>query len=85
MFLNEINPHLMNIYIDTGERWHQGLSEFISNYIKGINLEVPMICPRCGRLLIERIRKDDGRKFIGCTGFSATGCKYTYNTLIQMI
>ncbi len=79
MFLNEINPYLMNIYIDTGERWHQGLSGFISNYIKGISLEVPMICPRCGRLLTERTRKDNGRKFIGCTGFSATGCKYTYN------
>jgi len=79
MFLKEINPYLMSICIDTGERWHQGLSEFISNYIKGINLEVPMICPECGRLLIERIRKVDGQKFIGCTGFSATGCNYTYN------
>jgi len=79
MFLKEINPHLMNVYIDTGERWHQGLSEFFSNYIKGIDLEVPIICPKCGRLLIERIRKVDGRKFIGCTGFSATGCNYTYN------
>jgi len=79
MFLKEINPYLMSICIDTGERWHQGLSKFISNYIKGINLEVPMICPECGRLLIERIRKVDGQKFIGCTGFSATGCNYTYN------
>ena len=79
MFLNEINPHLMNIYIDTGERWHQGLSEFISNYIKGINLEVPMICPRCGRLLTERTRKVDGHKFMGCTGFYAIDCRYTYD------
>ena len=79
MFLNEINPYLMNIYIDTGERWHQGLSEFFSNYVKGISLEVPIICPRCGRLLTECTRKVDGHKFMGCTGFSKTGCKYTYD------
>lgn len=79
MFLNEINPYLMNIYIDTAERWRQGLSEFISNYIKGISLEVPMICPRCGRLLTERTRKVDGHKFMGCTGFYAIDCRYTYD------
>jgi len=79
MFLNEINPYLMNIYIDTGERWHQGLSEFFSNYIKGISLEVPIVCPKCGRLLTERTRGVDGHKFMGCTGFFKTGCKYTYD------
>jgi DNA helicase-4 len=79
MFLNEINQYLMNIYIDTGERWHQGLSDFFSNYIKGLSLEVPIICPECGRLLTERTRKADDHKFMGCTGFFKTGCKYTYN------
>ncbi|KKM22321.1 hypothetical protein LCGC14_1626530, partial [marine sediment metagenome] len=79
MFLNEINQYLMNIYIDTGERWHQGLPEFFSNYIKGISLEVPIICPSCGRLLIQRTRKVDGHKFMGCTGFFKTGCKYTHD------
>ncbi len=79
MFLNEINPYLMNVYIDTGERWHQGLSEFFSNYINGISLEIPIICPRCGRLLTERTRRVDGYKFLGCTGFFSTGCNYTYN------
>lgn len=77
MFLNEINPYLMNIYIDTAERWHQGVSEFISNYVKGINLEIPMICPRCGRLLVEK--EGTYGRFLGCTGFSATDCRYTYN------
>jgi DNA helicase-4 len=77
MFLNEINPYLMNIYVDTGERWHQGLSEFISNYVKGIDLEVPIICPRCGRLLIEK--QGTYGRFLGCTGYSKTDCRYTYN------
>ena len=79
MFLNEINPYLMNVHIDTGERWRQGLSEFFSSYIKGISLEIPIICPRCGRFLTERTRKADGHKFMGCIGFFKTGCKYTYN------
>ncbi|MFX0030156.1 MAG: UvrD-helicase domain-containing protein [Candidatus Hermodarchaeota archaeon] len=77
MFLNEINPYLMNIYIDTGERWHQGLSEFFSNYIKGISLEVPIICPRCGRFLVEKQGKYG--RFLGCAGFSSIDCRYTYN------
>jgi DNA helicase-4 len=79
MFLNEINPYLMNVFIDTGERWRQGLSEFFSSYIKELSLDFPMICPKCGRLLTERIRRVDGHKFIGCTGFHSTGCKFTFD------
>lgn len=77
IFLNEISTHLMNIYIDTTERWHQGLSKFISNRIKGITSKLPIICPRCGRILTEK----DGRygKFLGCSGYYRIGCRYTYN------
>ena len=77
IFLNEISPHFMNIYVDTTERWHQGLSDFISNHIKGIPSKMPIICPRCGRLLIEK----EGRygKFLGCSGYYRNGCTYTYD------
>ena len=76
IFLNEISPHLKNIYIDTTERWHQGLSNLISNHIKGIPSKIPIICPRCGRFLTKK----EGRygNFMGCTGYYGKGCKYTY-------
>ena len=74
MFLNEVSPYLMNIYIDTTEVWFLGLSDFISKYIKGISLEIPMICPRCGRLLTER--EGTYGRFLGCRGFPE--CKYIY-------
>lgn len=35
------------------------------------------ICPLCGRDLMERHRRSDGKTFIGCSGYPA--CRYTRN------
>lgn len=44
-----------------------------------INLshENPIVCPSCGSPLT--VRKGPYGTFLGCTGFSAIDCRYTYN------
>ena len=37
--------------------------------------EGAMVCPRCGEQLVERRRRNDGNRFLGCTGFPA--CRHT--------
>ena len=37
--------------------------------------EGAMVCPRCGEQLVERRRRSDGNRFLGCTGFPA--CRHT--------
>lgn len=35
----------------------------------------PRRCPRCGKALVERMRRQDGSRFIGCSGYPL--CRYT--------
>jgi hypothetical protein len=37
--------------------------------------EGAMVCPRCGEALVERRRRSDGNRFLGCKGFPA--CRHT--------
>ena len=37
--------------------------------------EGAMVCPRCGEPLVERRRRSDGNRFLGCKGFPA--CRHT--------
>lgn len=32
-------------------------------------------CPKCGSILVKRIRKSDGKAFYGCSEYFTTGCK----------
>ena len=77
MFLIEIEPYLKKIFIDSIENWNQILSRFISNLIQGKlrEIEHPIFCKLCGRLLKEREGKYG--KFLGCTGYPK--CRYIYN------
>lgn len=34
------------------------------------------ICPKCGKLLVKRINRQNGTEFLGCSGYKM-GCKYT--------
>ena len=37
--------------------------------------EGAMVCPRCGGQMVERRRRSDGNRFLGCAGFPA--CRHT--------
>ena len=49
------------------------LKPFREWFLENVNNFGP--CPKCGKSLIIRKRKDNGNEFLACTGFP--GCKYT--------
>jgi len=73
MFLNEINPYLMRLRLDSTKRWDEGLSDYMRSFIKGILPETPISCPNCDSFLVKRT----GRKgnFLGCSRYPK--CNYT--------
>ena len=73
MFLNEIDPFLSRIHIDTGLMWTDVLPDQVSSYLNNEEMSYVNICPECGRRLVER----SGRygRFMGCLGYPT--CEYT--------
>jgi len=73
MFLNEINPYLMRLRLDSTKRWDEGLSDYMKSFIKGILPDTPISCPNCDSFLVKR----SGRKgnFLGCSRYPK--CNYT--------
>jgi len=73
IFLNEINPYLMRLRLDTTKRWDEGLSDYMKSFIKGILPATPISCPKCDSFLVKRTGKKGN--FIGCSHYPK--CKYT--------
>jgi len=73
MFLNEINPYLMRLRLDTTKRWDEGLSDYMKSFIKGILPATPISCPKCDSFLVKRTGKKG--KFLGCSRYPK--CNYT--------
>ena len=73
MFLNEINPYLMRLRLDTTERWDEGLSDYMKSFIKGILPATPISCPKCDSFLVKRTGSKG--KFLGCSRYPK--CKFT--------
>ncbi len=73
MFLNEINPYLMRLRLDTTKRWDEGLSDYMKSFIKGILPDTPISCPKCDSFLVKR----SGSKgnFLGCSHYPK--CNFT--------
>ena len=81
MFLSEINPYLIYINFDRTERWNDRLPDFLSKYIKGLEIEMPLTCPECGKFLVERTGQYG--RFLGCTGYP--NCRYTFNLIKKRV
>ncbi|MHA1491035.1 MAG: UvrD-helicase domain-containing protein [Promethearchaeota archaeon] len=75
MFLNDIQPYLKKVFVDTIVMWNDIMSDLLSNYLVKKELETPAICPDCGRRLKERQGKYG--KFLGCSGYPI--CHYTFD------
>jgi DNA helicase-4 len=75
MFLNEINPYLMRLRLDTTKRWDEGLSDYMKSFIKGILPKTPISCPNCDSFLVKRTGKKGN--FLGCSRYPK--CNYTQN------
>ncbi len=73
MFLNEINPYLLRLRLDTTKRWGEGLSDYMKSFIKGILPDTPISCPNCDSFLVKRTGKKG--KFIGCSRYPK--CNFT--------
>jgi len=73
MFLNEINPYLMRLRLDTTKRWDEGLSDYMKSFIKGILPTTPISCPKCDSFLVKRTGKKGN--FLGCSRYPK--CNYT--------
>ncbi|TFF87416.1 MAG: hypothetical protein EU548_10340 [Promethearchaeota archaeon] len=73
LFLNEINPYLMRMRLDTTRRWDEGLSDYMKSFVKGILPISPITCPKCDSFLVKRTGKKG--KFLGCSRYPE--CKYT--------
>ncbi len=73
MFLNEINPYLIRLRLDSTQRWDEGLSDYMKSFIKGILPETPISCPNCDSFLVKRTGKKGN--FIGCSHYP--DCNYT--------
>ena len=73
MFLNEINPYLLRLRLDTTKRWGEGLSDYMKSFIKGILPDTPISCPNCVSFLVKRTGKEG--KFIGCSRYPK--CNFT--------
>jgi len=73
MFLNEINPYLMRLRLDSTQRWDEGLSDYMKSFIKGILPETPISCPKCDSFLVKRTGSKG--KFLGCSRYPK--CNYT--------
>jgi DNA helicase-4 len=73
MFLNEINPYLMRLRLDTTKRWDEGLSDYMKSFIKGILPATPISCPKCDSFLVKRTGNKG--KFLGCSRYPK--CKFT--------
>jgi len=75
MFLNEINPYLMRLRLDTTKRWDEGLSDYMKSFIKGILPKTPISCPNCDSFLVKRTGKKGN--FLGCSRYPK--CNFTLN------
>ncbi|MFX1346073.1 MAG: UvrD-helicase domain-containing protein [Promethearchaeota archaeon] len=73
VFLNEINPYLMRLRLDSTQRWDEGLSDYMKSFIKGILPETPISCPNCDSFLVKRTGSKG--KFLGCSRYPK--CNYT--------
>ncbi|MFX1479870.1 MAG: UvrD-helicase domain-containing protein, partial [Promethearchaeota archaeon] len=73
IFLNEINPYLLRLRLDTTKRWEEGLSDYMKSFIKGILPVTPISCPKCDSFLVKRIGKKGN--FLGCNRYPK--CNYT--------
>ncbi len=73
MFLNEINPYLLRLRLDTTNRWDEGLSDYMKSFIKGILPDIPISCPNCDSFLVKRTGKKGN--FLGCSRYPK--CNYT--------
>ena len=73
LFLNEINPYLMRLRLDSTERWDEGLSDYMKSYIRGILPDTPIFCPNCDSFLVKRTGKKGN--FLGCSNYPK--CNYT--------
>jgi len=73
LFLNEINPYLIRLRLDSNKRWDEGLSDYMKSFIKGILPTTPISCPKCDSFLVKR----SGNKgnFLGCSSYPR--CNYT--------
>ena len=74
IFLDEIKPNLMKIHVDDLSKWELLNSEIITNILHEKEISNSLICPDCGKFLVER--KGKRGKFLGCSGFPT--CTYTY-------
>ena len=73
MFLNEINPYLLRLRLDTTKRWDEGLSDYMKSFVKGILPDTPISCPDCDSFLVKRTGKKGN--FLGCSHYPK--CTYT--------
>ncbi|MFW9950206.1 MAG: UvrD-helicase domain-containing protein [Candidatus Thorarchaeota archaeon] len=73
MFLNEINPYLMRLRLDSTQRWDEGLSDYMKAFVKGILPDTSIWCPKCNSFLVKRSGKKGN--FLGCSRYPK--CTYT--------